>query len=110
MGAGHQSCVCLLCEQLIGEDDMLIRAFDTDKDLEARFHINRIWLDQISTSYGTQPMSKLLNLVPFEIIPHVESKPVFSSFHYMESALLHLPPYQVSHTFGPLAWQEQHVR
>lgn len=36
--AGDPSCICSLCGELIGEDDMPIRAFDTEKDLEARFH------------------------------------------------------------------------
>ena len=38
--AGDPSCLCSLCEQLIGEEEVPIRAFDTEKNLEARFHIN----------------------------------------------------------------------
>lgn len=37
--AGDPSCICSLCEQLIGEDEVPIRAFDADRNLEARFHI-----------------------------------------------------------------------
>lgn len=37
--AGDPSCLCSLCGELIGEEEMPIRAFDADKGLEARFHI-----------------------------------------------------------------------
>lgn len=37
--AGDPSCLCSLCEELIGEDELPIRAFDTEKNLEARFHM-----------------------------------------------------------------------
>ena len=37
--AGDPSCLCSLCDELIGEDDVPIRAFDSERDLEARFHI-----------------------------------------------------------------------
>jgi len=37
--AGAPNCICSLCEQLIGENEVPIRAFDTARGLEARFHI-----------------------------------------------------------------------
>jgi len=37
--AGDPSCICSLCEQLIDENGVPIRAFDADRNLEARFHI-----------------------------------------------------------------------
>ncbi|MBA7637851.1 hypothetical protein ES703_45500 [subsurface metagenome] len=37
--AGDPSCLCSLCELLIDEDEVPIRAVDTEKNLEARFHI-----------------------------------------------------------------------
>ena len=37
--AGDPSCLCSYCEELIDEHEMPIRAFDTEKNLEARFHI-----------------------------------------------------------------------
>lgn len=37
--AGDPSCLCSYCEELIDKDEVPIRAVDTEKNLEARFHI-----------------------------------------------------------------------
>lgn len=36
--AGDPTCLCSLCDELIDEEELPIRAFDTEKNLEARFH------------------------------------------------------------------------
>jgi len=37
--AGFPECICSSCGQLIKEDEVPIRLFDTENNMEARFHV-----------------------------------------------------------------------